>query len=244
MGKVCTCPSSTSVEREEESPSTTNVVETASSSTVPSLSIPDSHRPLDINDVIKMGLLIGTPRACMDIEEFLSHQHVYNVTSGYGGYSTTSGAHSCGGSCPYSKCTYQQQHCNISFVSFHVDSITEHMFGMSPEDFIWLSSSPVVVHPAIVTSAGNGHAPHTGTHIPFDPSIVPGEGASHHLHSMSQDAGDSKQFYVERNPFAHLDEVGVGSLLCQCVQACRRLKPSEHHLMIGFVGDIVCSDPM
>ena len=168
--------------------------------------------PSTCSDVLRYGLLLGTPRACIDIEEFLG----------------------------------RSEHDDIAFVTFHADLITEFMYGMSQGDFTSVSVAAPCQH-AGVPRAGN-IAPKRR----LDP-FSPGSSASPAVHSPDRvgsgslgasSPGKRKLYSSERNPFQHIDEVGVGHLLESTVRACRTVKRrGDDQLKLGIIGDVMCSDP-
>ncbi len=72
--------------------------------------------------MLRIGLLIGTPRACIEVEKYLLHQYPCHQS----GHESNSG------------CL-----CNISFVSYHADMITQCMFGLTKDDYFCLSQIDV-----------------------------------------------------------------------------------------------------
>jgi len=155
------------------------------------------------SEILRYGLLIGTPRACIDIEEFLSRDY----------------------------------HNDISFITFHADLLTEFMFGMSPDDFITAAcTSPVVHHHHAYVHSARAHEDN------FAAAFSPLSATSS---IFSPSSSKVTKYYSEVNPFMHVDEVGVGTLLSQTIKSCRQLKKhTNQHLKLGIIGDFMCSDPM
>jgi len=118
-----------------------------------------------------------------------------------------------------------------------VDLLTEFMFGMSQDDFTAAAcTGPVVHHHHAYVHSARAHEDN------FTAAFSPSYAVSNMLTPSSSKV---TKYYAEVNPFMHIDEVGVGSLLSQTIKACRQMKKhTNHHLKLGVVGDMMCSDPM
>lgn len=169
--------------------------------------------PTCCSDVLRYGLLVGTPRACIDIEDFLSNS----------------------------------VHDDVAFITFHGDLITQGLYGMTPIDFTSVSvAAPCRYHVSAPRSASIAPKRQLDPFSPVSASpsaFSPDRGSA--MSGRTESPCKRKLYSSERNPFEHLDEVGVGHLLESTVRACRAVKRrGDNHLKLGIISDAVCSDPV
>jgi hypothetical protein len=170
------------------------------------------------NEVLRYGLLVGTPRACIDIEEFLSRSEHVDVAF----------------------VTFQAD----TITEFMFGMCQEDCSSVSVGAPCQLQHAAAACGARAPPSVGVVGSRRIDPFSPGPSAHAAPSPDRHSDRSASGGPGKRKLHSSERNPFEHLDQAGVGHLLESTVRACRAVKcRGDDHLKLGVIGAALCSDP-
>lgn len=232
----------------------------------------NGSKQFDVNDIISIGLRIGTPRACINIENFIEY---------------TSETMQATLKSNINDCKNWNLNLDVSFLLFDIDKITKYVYGISEKDFQLLATRSLTFpyeneqtsneNPVSNISINEStdifsYEKTETTTIPVL-SISDKNAVDEYIISEPIDISNSiknngqtdipeilskkpskrkannieiysgKSFINEKNPYCSIDQMTVGKLLENFVVNCRKLYRREKTLKIGVEGELICSDP-